>query len=65
VRWALDQPGWGPGGDQIGRIFYFINYKSSPDFWTVFCQKFFVLLFEKWVGLHFGRFLLKLVGSPS
>jgi hypothetical protein len=63
-------------GDQVGRIFtlgsivyfgQFFNYKSSSIFLglTLFHEiSHELILWKKWVGLHFGRLFRKLIRSP-
>jgi hypothetical protein len=63
-------------GDQFGRIFDFCaivyvvrifkNHRSRSNFWpTSFRGKRYAyILAKKWVGLHFGRFVHKLISSP-
>jgi hypothetical protein len=70
LQWAHHQ------GGQIGRIFahpvyaFFeqlcANYKSNPHFWATpfHCEGWALILAKKWIGLHFGRFFLKLIWSP-
>jgi hypothetical protein len=51
----------------IGRLFFksarFWSHRYSPNFGLLF-PRLLTNLDKKWVGLHFGRFFIKLIWSP-